>query len=225
MRFDLVVFDLDGTLVDSVPDIASALARALGTEGLPPPPEEVASLVGEGARRLVERVVPPGTTTGAVDRVFASYRAEYGAHVCERTRLYDGVVGMLDELRGCALAILSNKPEHLIFGLLDRLELTPRFREVIGEDGAFPRKPSPAALEHLVASTGAGRGRTLMVGDGVPDIGVARAAGTSVAAVTWGYTARERLALERPDALLDTPAQVVGLVLGSSMPEETQRWR
>jgi phosphoglycolate phosphatase len=209
----LVLFDLDGTLVDSAPDIAAALNAALAALGQPTHPlGAVTSYVGDGAAKLVERAVDPGTD---VDQalLLERFKAEYARNVCVRTRVYPGVVEALEALaaRGTPLAVVTNKPGDLARTLLRALALEGFFAEVVGDGDGYARKPSPEAALALCAKHGIVPPDTLVVGDGLPDVRLGRAAGCRVAAVAWGYTSIEGLALERPDWIIDGPEELVHL--------------
>jgi phosphoglycolate phosphatase len=209
----LVLFDLDGTLVDSAPDIAAALNAALVELGQPAHPlPVVTSYVGDGAAKLVERAVDPGA---AVDQhlLLERFKAQYAANVCVRTKVYPGVSAALDVFRaaGTPLAVVTNKPGDLARSLLRALEIDARFSEILGDGDGYPRKPSPEIALAVCARHAVAPADALLVGDGLPDVRLARAAGCRVAAVTWGYTNREALAAERPDWIVDAPAALLAL--------------
>jgi phosphoglycolate phosphatase len=211
----LVLFDLDGTLVDSAPDIARALNDVLAEAGLPRhPPAEVVGYVGDGAARLVERATPPQAAPEIPDLV-ERFRARYAATICVDTRLYPGVGDVLRALaaRGSAMAVLTNKPGDLARALLRALALDGWFAAVVGDGDGFPRKPSPDAALALCARQRVPPASALVVGDGLPDVRMARAAGCRAAAVTWGYTARAALAAEAPDFLVDAPAALLDITV------------
>jgi phosphoglycolate phosphatase len=209
----LALFDLDGTLVDSAPDIAAALNAALAELGQPVHPLPViTSYVGDGAAKLVERAVAPAAD---VDQrlLLERFKAQYAANVCVRTRVYPGIVETLGRFAdaGTPLAVVTNKPGDLARALLRTLALDRLFADILGDGDGFPRKPSPEIALDVCARHGVEPGDTLLVGDGLPDVRLARAAGCRVAAVTWGYTPREALAAERPDWIVDTPAALATL--------------
>ena len=216
MRFDLILFDLDGTLVDSLPDIASALNHALGAAGLDPVPLDVVrGLVGEGVLRLVEKAL---VLQAAPDRDAAAIAREvvaiYSEKPCVATTVYPGVAEVAAQLRagGAKVAVLTNKVGRLARSLLAELRLQDAFDAVVGEGDGHARKPSPDAALALMARFGVTPARTLMVGDGLPDVAVARGAGCPVAAVTWGYTPRETIVAQRPDFVVEAPADLFALV-------------
>ena len=215
---DLVLFDLDGTLADTVPDIAGALAVTLDEAGVPPPPVSVVKeMVGDGARKLIERALARASVEGDLDALFARFLVHYSANLCVGSRLYPGVGEALGRLHstGVALAVLTNKPGALARRLLGSLGLGGSFLAVIGEGDGFPRKPDPAGARALIDKAGTVAVRTAVIGDGLPDVRTARAVGALAIAAAWGYVPPDRLREEAPDLLAATPAEAVAFVLGS----------
>jgi phosphoglycolate phosphatase len=212
--FDLAIFDLDGTLVHSLPDIAAALNRTLQHAGLAPvPPAQVSGFVGDGAAKLVQRALPDGIGPEALADLVAHFRTNYAQHLCDLTRAYPGIESVLRRLSASMpLAVLTNKPNDLARPLLAKLRLDGYFAHVIGDGDGFPRKPDPAAGLWLLQHHGVSPTRALVVGDGLPDIRFAHALGAAAAAVTWGYVARESLAAERPTWLIDAPERLTELL-------------
>jgi len=209
----LVLFDLDGTLVDSAPDIAAALNAALAELGQPVQPLPVVkSYVGDGAAKLVERAAAPSPE---VDQqlLLERFKAQYAAHVCVHTRVYPGILETLEVFasRRTPLAVITNKPGDLARPLVRALALERYFADVVGDGDGFPRKPSPEIALHICARHGVAPGDAVLAGDGLPDVRLARAAGCRVAAVTWGYTPRETLAAEKPDWLISDPRALLAL--------------
>jgi phosphoglycolate phosphatase len=199
-----VVFDLDGTLIDSVPDIAAALNRCLTAEGHAPLADQaVAGLVGGGARELVARALGAATPAADVDRVHADFLAHYDAEPVARTRLYPGVREVLTELgdAGLPLAICTNKPQHLTDHILARLDLAVFFSVVWGAVPGKPLKPDADCLRTVCMEIGASPAETVMVGDSHTDVEAARAAGCPSILVSHGYEHRALASLEA-DALV-----------------------
>jgi phosphoglycolate phosphatase len=215
LRFDLLLFDLDGTLVDSLPDIASALNHALAGAGLQEVPLDVVrTLVGEGVLRLVEKALALQRADRDAQALARDVVAEYSAKPCVKTRVFDGVEELLAQLRGqgVRLAVLTNKVGSVARDLLAELHLKDRFDAIVGEGDGYTRKPSPEAALALIGQFGTSPGRTLMIGDGLPDVVMAHAAGCPVAAVTWGYGDRGALEKERPEFIVDAPAGLIAIV-------------
>jgi phosphoglycolate phosphatase len=215
-----VVFDLDGTLVDTAPDLINALNYILVREGMPPVPLDSArTMIGAGARRLLERGLElDGRAVGLEDinRLTVDFIDYYAAHIADASRPFEGLEGALDDLaaRGCRFAVCTNKLEWLSKLLLDRLGLSARFSTICGADTFGISKPDPAILRQTVARAGGELFSTVMVGDAGPDIGVARRAGVPVIGVTFGYT-EVPIADLKPDLLInhmkELPAAVASL--------------
>jgi phosphoglycolate phosphatase len=207
----LIVFDLDGTLVDSHRDIANA-ANALVQElgGEPLPDAAIVAMVGEGAALLVRRaLVAAGldpATSGALDR----FLGLYDERLLEHTAPYDGTVEMLAQLgKEMPLSVLTNKPQGPTERLLEGLRLRDYFKDVVGGDTPLGRKPDPAGLLKLAASAGVAPEQTLMVGDSPVDLGTARNAGTGICLVRYGFGFRFAPADFRGDELFaDSPAEL-----------------
>jgi phosphoglycolate phosphatase len=210
--FDVVAFDLDGTLADTALDLAAALNHslaALGRAGVPP--ESVRNLIGHGARALLRRglAVSGEAPEELVERGFPVFLDFYGAHICDSTNLYPQAGRALDELRtaGAALALCTNKPEALTLKLLDSLGWAGRFDGVVGGDTLRVRKPDPAPLLEAVAR--AGGGRAVFVGDSITDAETARAAGLPFVAVSFGFSDRPVAELGA-DAVIDSFGELAG---------------
>jgi phosphoglycolate phosphatase len=188
--FQLYVFDLDGTLIDSRRDLADS-ANALLAEcgGAPLPETQIGRMVGDGAAVLVSRVFAAAGIPQPADAL-ARFLAIYDTRLLHHTRVYDGVFEVLDALRGrAALAVLTNKPLASTRRILAGLKLAPYFSDaaVIGGDGPFPRKPDPAALCHLAAAAGVHIGATVLVGDSIIDLKTAIHAGAPVCLARYGF--------------------------------------
>jgi phosphoglycolate phosphatase len=214
---ELVIFDLDGTLVDSAPDIARAASATLREVGVEPPPlDAVKRMVGDGARALIGRAVAAAGAQRDEELLLARFLVHYGRDLCVETRVYDGVHQALDRLRaaGVATAVVTNKPGELARRLLDRLLPTAGLRAVVGDGDGFPRKPDPAAGRDVMRRIGASPATTAVIGDGLPDLGMARALGARAVAAGWGYVPAERLRAESPEVVAADPAAAVAAVLG-----------
>jgi 2-phosphoglycolate phosphatase len=183
-----IVFDLDGTLIDSRRDIATAINRMRAERALPPlSVEEVRGMTGEGARVLVRRALPPGFARDAFRSALKSYLTHYAEVCLETTRAYPGVAPMLAVLApSFALAVLSNKGEELSRRILEGLGLGRHLREVVGGDTLPTRKPNPGGLFLLADRFGVQPGQLLLVGDSDVDARTAHAAGCPFALALWG---------------------------------------
>jgi len=201
-----IVFDLDGTLVDTAPDLINALNFVLEREGLAPVPLHAArNLIGAGARRLIERGLElegRNVSLAELARLTTDFIAYYAEHIADHSKPFDGLEAALDELAaGYRLAVCTNKLEWLSKLLLDRLKLSDRFSAICGADTFGVSKPDPSFLKQTVARAGGQLASSVMVGDAGTDIGVARRAGVPVIGVTFGYTEVPIVEL-RPDKLI-----------------------
>ncbi|SHM41571.1 phosphoglycolate phosphatase [Vreelandella subglaciescola] len=215
----LVAFDLDGTLIDSVPDLAAALARAFNEEGLTPPSvEAVSGWVGNGAQVLVERAlgwafdVPEATLDEALStRVYAAFLRHYGDAPHRLTQLYPGVADTLKALdqAGFVLILITNKPERFIAPLLSHFAIDACFSLRLGGDSLARKKPDPLPLVHAAAHFGVPANACVMVGDSRHDIAAGKAAGFATVALTYGYNHGEPISQSAPDALLDSLTELL----------------
>jgi phosphoglycolate phosphatase len=184
-----VVFDLDGTLVDSLEDLVSSVNFALGKHRLPTlPREEVRRFVGDGATKLVLRSL--GERVDLLPEVLPTFMNHYRRHLLVETRLYPGVAEGLPRIAGeRKLAVLTNKPMDMTERILEGLGLAPLFSAVVGGDSFPTKKPDPEGLRSILAALSVPPGGTVMVGDSKNDVLVGKAAGAATIGVTWGFGA------------------------------------
>lgn len=205
---DLIVFDLDGTLADTLLDLTAAANFASHSLGLPVHlPTAIRGLIGGGERKLIERLVGPDHQD-LVDKCLELYLDYYTRHNGESTRIYPGVVSTLEHLSGKRLAVLSNKLWRLTQQALEAIAIARFFMAIRGGGANLPLKPAPDQLLALIADMGVKAGRTLMVGDKPADIQAGRAAGAFTAAVTYGYGDPDSLQAASPDFLLPRLSQL-----------------
>jgi phosphoglycolate phosphatase len=203
---DLVIFDLDGTLIDSKLDLANAVNAARAHLGLPPIDNQlVYSYVGDGAPVLIRRALGPEAAEDQIARALQFFYDYYREHMLDHTRPYPGVVEALDRLRreGVTMAVLTNKPVRFSQALVEGLGLGGHFFRVYGGNSFEQKKPHPEGVEKLIAEAGVPRERTLMVGDSAVDVRTARNAGIAVCGVTYGFQP-EGFDGEPPDFLVDS---------------------
>ncbi|MGB3489672.1 MAG: HAD family hydrolase [Xanthobacteraceae bacterium] len=209
----VIAFDLDGTLVDTAPDLIGALNHILVREKMSPLPLNSArNLIGAGARRLLERGLEAENrqiTPEEMTKLTEDFIAYYADHIADESRPFEGLEAALDDLsgRGYRLAVCTNKLEWLSLRLLDRLGLTPRFAAICGADTFGVAKPDPIILRQTVAKAGGAIASTIMVGDAGTDVGVARRAGVPVIGVSFGYT-EVPIADLKPDRLIDRMSEL-----------------
>jgi phosphoglycolate phosphatase len=219
-----VVFDLDGTLVDTAPDLIETLNVVFTRDGLPPLDYAAArDMIGGGARRMIESALKlqgRGLTEGVVDRLFADFIVHYGAHIADRSQPFPGLDAALDRLasRGCQFAVCTNKLESLSRLLLEALGLSRRFAAICGQDTFGMQKPDPEILRRTIRATGGALQRAVMVGDSGTDIATARAAGVPVVAVDFGYSETPVRELG-PDRVISHFDQLADAVFALAPPE------
>lgn len=191
-----IVFDLDGTLIDTAPDLVDTLNVVFAREGLPLVPYETArNLIGGGARVMIARGIEAegmAITPARLEQLFADFIAHYSEHIADRSRPFPGLTDALDALAadGCRFAVCTNKLERLSVRLLEQLNLAGRFASICGQDTFGIQKPDPEVLRRTITAAGGSLSQAIMVGDSATDIRTARAAGVPVIAVDFGYSER-----------------------------------
>lgn len=211
---DLVIFDLDGTLIDSKLDLAHAVNATRAHLDLPPLEHElIYSYVGNGAPVLVRRALGPEFSDEQVAAALEFFLAYYRDHKLDYTVLYPGVADTLKEMHtaGIRMAVLTNKPVRISNAILDGLGVGSLFFRVFGGNSFEHKKPHPIGVDALLSETSASKGRTLMVGDSAVDIQTARNAGIPVCGVTYGFQP-ETLATHPPDFLIDRMPDLLPIV-------------
>jgi phosphoglycolate phosphatase len=204
-----IVFDLDGTLVDTAPDLISTLNFVLAEEGLPPVAYQDARwMIGGGARRMIERaLIAEGCKVPAaqLDRMLCTFIDHYGAHIADRSRPFPDLEAALERLatEGFRLAVCTNKLEWLAVRLLDVLKLSQYFAAICGPDTFGVQKPDPQILRLTIRRAGGEPQRAIMVGDSITDVRTARAASVPVIAVDFGYS-EQPVATLHPDRLISS---------------------
>lgn len=213
---DLVIFDLDGTLIDSSLDLANSVNATRAHLHLPPLENEtVYSYVGNGAPILIRRALGPDYSEDEVQSALLYFLGYYRDHMLDHTVLYAGVREALDRLHdaGVQLAVLTNKPVRFSQAIIDGLDLTAHFRRVYGGNSFEQKKPHPIGIETLMAECGVSCGETLMVGDSGIDVQTARNARVHACGVAWGFQP-ETFAECPPDFLIHHPDELAARVIG-----------
>lgn len=195
MHYTSVLFDLDGTLLDTLGDLTAAMNRTLTRHGLPERTrQQMRTALGNGARRLMELSVPAGTDGALFETLLAEYNADYAAHCRMETAPYPGIDALLQQLhaQGRKLAIVSNKPDEAVRALRTEF-FADTVPIAVGEKTGIRRKPAPDTLLTAMAQLGAERTSTVYVGDSEIDVATARAAGLPCISVLWGFRDRDLL--------------------------------
>jgi phosphoglycolate phosphatase len=213
MPLPTIVFDLDGTLVETAPDLVDTLNFVFAREGIPPVPfEEARTFVGHGARAMITRGLDAEgrtVTPHVLDKLFNDFVDYYTAHVADRSYPFPGVIEALDALseRGHRLAVCTNKFEKQSLLLLDALQMTRRFAAIVGQDTYEIAKPDPEVLRRTILAAGGDPAHAIMIGDSETDILTARAAELPVIAVDFGYSPKP-VSDYGPDRLISHFAQL-----------------
>ncbi len=208
---DLIVFDLDGTLVDSVPDLAAAANHALYRLGLPEHSMEAhKKMVGAGEKNFVRRFLGPDHQD-LFDQALVLYLEQYSRHLGDQTRVYSGVKETLTRLANYKKAVLSNKREDLARQVVEVMGLAGFFEVVRGGDSFGVLKPSPEGLSALIKELDSDPVRTFMVGDKPEDVMTGQGAGAHTVALTCGYSDQEALAAARPEFTLNSFSKLTNL--------------
>lgn len=211
MKTDTVIFDLDGTLIDTLDDLKNAVNHALETRSMPARTrKEVCAFVGNGMGLLVRRAAGEDVDEPTYNDLFSAFTAYYNAHYADCTLPYPGIRELLTALkaRGLRTAVLTNKRAPAAQALCDRF-FPGLLDAVAGEIAGVPRKPDRAAAERLLRLLGADPARTLYVGDSQVDVDTARNAGLGMVAVTWGFRSRKTLEEYGASRLIDRPAELL----------------
>ena len=214
MKYEAVIFDLDGTLLDTLEDLRSSVNHALRTFGLPERSlEEIRTFVGNGVRNLMLKAVPGGADEPRFEEIFAEFKRYYAVHWRDVTKPYDGAVELVEELyrRGLKLAVVSNKSDAEVKNLCKEF-FGEHILVIRGEVPGVPRKPAPDAVLLALESLGMERRQALYVGDSEVDVRTARNAEVDCVAVTWGFRSREELSLEGATVFIDHPSELLKLL-------------
>jgi phosphoglycolate phosphatase len=222
---DLVIFDLDGTLVDSKLDLANSVNATRAEFGLPPLDLAlIGQYVGNGAPVLLRRAMGPDASEEDVRKALEFFLAHYAEHKLDHTRAYPGVPEALEELRrgGVRMAVLTNKPVKISGRILEGLGLAQYFTRVYGGNSFSRKKPDPLGVESLLQELGVPKERTMMVGDSAVDVRTARNAGVKVCGVTYGFQP-ETFAADPPDMMVDRCEELAVVILAERRSKGTSK--
>lgn len=215
MKYKLAIFDLDGTILDTLEDMADAVNYALGEYDYPLRTiEEVRRFVGNGIRKLIERAVPAGLAPEEISRVHQAFSVYYQQHCADKTRPYEGIVPLLQRLRaaGCLTAVVSNKPDVAVQPLC-RQYYEGLFDFAVGEREGIRRKPAPDAVLEVLRRLEVDAADAIYIGDSEVDIQTAANAGLDCIVVTWGFRDRAYLESQGGRRFVDSPEEIDDIVL------------
>lgn len=208
-----LIFDLDGTLVDSLPGIAGSLNRTLAAHGLPGHSDAmVRSFVGDGLRMLIQRGAPAGSAADLIDSLVALFKKDYDLTWNQGTKAYPGIDVMLDELQksGFQMAVLSNKTHDFTVAMTRAVFPGIHFAKIIGQRDGIPHKPDPAGAFQIATELGTSPEHCYFIGDSTIDLETAANAGMKAIAVAWGYHDRQRLADAGATEIIEHPSELAG---------------
>lgn len=215
MRYTTVIFDLDGTLLNTLEDLMDAVNYGLAKYGYPVRSlEEIRRFLGNGARRLIEQALPDGVENLCADKVLEAFREYYSVHCEDKTCAYEGVADLLKQLKeaGCALAIVSNKLDSAVKKLHEAY-FDGYVQAAVGEKEGIRRKPAPDMVENALAMLGSSKSEAVYVGDSDVDIQTAANAGLACISVTWGFRDVDFLKEHGAATTADTPQQVYEIIM------------
>ena len=215
MTTELVIFDLDGTLLNTISDLASACNYALQEMGFPTHPlQDYNDMVGNGFRKLIERAAPPESTTETIEKLITLSKGFYTNHSTDTTHPYPGIHELLKELtkRDIKIAVASNKYQEAVDQVITHYFPDIPFVSVQGQRKGRPIKPSPAIIEDILSMSQASKENVIMVGDSTVDIETAKRAKVTGIAVKWGFRPESELMEAFPDYIVSTPAEILNLL-------------
>lgn len=215
MKYRAVIFDLDGTILDTLDDLTASLNYALKKQGFPPrTATEVRRFVGNGIRRLIERGAPENTPDDGIERLYELFNEHYVVHCAELTRPYDGITELLRSLRGAGIktAVVSNKADYAVRELCEKY-FGGLFDSAIGERAGVRKKPFPDSVNETLMHLGINKADALYVGDSEVDIQTAANAALKSIIVDWGFRDREYLISQGAEAVASTTAELERLCL------------
>lgn len=214
MKVDAVIFDLDGTILDTLEDLKNSVNYALSNNGLPERSlEEVRAFVGNGIRLLVERSVPLGTDEATINKCFSDFKQHYKANSANNTKPYDGIIDTLKDLKsnGYKLAVVSNKADFAVQTLVSDY-FDGIFHYAVGERDGIRRKPYPDSVISALEFLGVDNNNAVYVGDSEVDVETARNSELTCIAVTWGFRDKSVLESLSPEYIIDKPSQLTGIL-------------
>lgn len=216
MRYRLVIFDMDGTILDTLDDLTDSVNYALDCFGFSKHSrEEICSFVGNGIRKLIERAVPNGTEIAFIDSVYKVFKEYYKEHCTDKTKPYPGILTLLKELRqaGCKTAVVSNKADFAVQELCKQY-FDELFDVVVGDREGILRKPAPDSVYEVLKKLEIAKEDAVYIGDSDVDIETAYRAGMDGIVVEWGFRKREFLEEKGAKQIISTPEEIATIVLG-----------
>ena len=213
-KYDTVIFDLDGTLLNTIEDLAASVCYALSNNGMPERTvDEVRSFVGNGIGKLMERAVPSGTDGNIIEKALGDFREHYRVHCMDLTHPYTGIREMLEEMKRCGFktAIVSNKADFAVKELW-KYYFPDLIGTAVGERVGVPRKPAPDSVFAAAKELGSALSGTIYAGDSDVDILTAKNAGIPCISVSWGFKGRKFLEEHGAEYIIDKPCEIFDII-------------
>ncbi len=211
MKYQLAIFDLDGTLLNTLEDLADSANYVMKAFGYPERTvEEIRNFVGNGIRKLLERSAPEGTPAEEIDRMFETFITYYKEHCADKTKPYDGIMELLEKLQrqGLKLAVVSNKADYAVKALCEQY-FPSCFNEAVGERAGIARKPAPDTVNEVLKNLQIDKSQAVYIGDSEVDVKTAQNAEMDCIAVDWGFRDTEVLKMAGAETIVSTPEELL----------------
>ena len=215
MKYTTAIFDLDGTLLDTLEDLTDSVNYVLEEQGFPTRSmKEIREFIGNGIRKLIERSVPNGTSSECVDLVYQNFKNYYRSHCMEKTKPYEGILELLEHLKqaGCKTAVVSNKADYAVQILCEKY-FGNLLDAVLGEKSETPKKPAPDAVYKILEQLGESTENAVYIGDSDVDIITARNTGLDEIIVDWGFRDAEFLKSQNAKVIVSSPNEIEKFIL------------
>ena len=215
MKYKLLIFDLDGTILDTLDDLTSSVNFALDKNSLPlRTRDEIRSFLGNGIRLLIERSVPADCNSVIIDKVFNDFKKHYSLHSCDNTKPYDGIIEMIEALKkfGFFTAVISNKADFAVKDLVEQY-FDGLFDYYVGERDGIPKKPSPDSVKEAMTYFNIDKEETIYIGDSEVDVLTARNAETDLICVDWGFRSRHELSVAGARIIVSEVTELMNCIL------------
>ena len=214
MKYELIIFDMDGTILDTLEDLKNSMNHTLRLHNMPERTlDEIRSFVGNGILKLIERATTEGTTPEKIKAIHKDYMAHYELHCADFTKPYDGVIDLIQKLRdrGYKTAVVSNKAHDAVLDLCEKY-FPNLFDLALGERPEIEKKPAPDMVNLVLDQLQISREKAIYIGDSDVDVATARNSNLDMIAVEWGFRTREFLTEQGAETIVSKPEEILGLV-------------
>ncbi len=216
MKYELAIFDLDGTILDTLDDLADSVNYVLSKHNFPPhTKDEIRMMVGNGIFNLIKSALPDNTEQHVVEKVFSDFNIHYKQHNADKTKPYDGITEALKQLKagGIKLAVVSNKADYAVQDLC-RKYFNGIFDAAVGEKQGVPKKPAPDSVNAILNQLETERNKSVYIGDSDVDVRTAENAGMACISVEWGFRDRSFLLEQGAELIISAPSELVPNIIG-----------